>query len=378
MDRHFFDQDNEDYLYQSVRDKIIRDKQVDIDVNSNFRNMMSKLMNQVYQSKQDKTVDELNDICSNSINLFFVNIIDKKIKKHETKNNNQHSNIQDTKKMEDSSNNDDMFFKKLYDVLNSDEDNSELAEHFQGSGPSVSSKTQTLSTLVDKKDDNSVKKLLSNILSALNNQKSSGPKKKFLVIIDVLPTNADNTFSAWTDNDEITDIRCPLNTNLELINDCEVYLEFLSLQNTKSAPAADFCNIELCHSFVIEIDELTFDNSGIYSNNQDLGGTNKIVIPNETFGFNDNGFNEDVGGALSSGGAQGDVNPIGGAQPADPRLTSHIYKMKSNYLGKVGSDTYTTFKVSIKAQKSGTTTELTPLYAGTHARVQIGLLFKEI
>ena len=59
MNRQFFDPNNEDYLYQTVRDKIIRDKQVDIDVNSNFKNMMSKLMNQVYQSKQDKTIDEL-------------------------------------------------------------------------------------------------------------------------------------------------------------------------------------------------------------------------------------------------------------------------------------------------------------------------------
>jgi hypothetical protein len=383
MNRQFFDPNNEDYLYQTVRDKIIRDKQVDIDVNSNFKNMMSKLMNQVYQSKQDKTIDELNDICSNSINLFFVNIIDKKIKKHETKNNNEHSSIQDTAKMEDNSKNDDNFFRKLYDVLNSDEDNSELAEHFQGSGPSVSSKTQTVTTLVEKKDNNNTKQLLSNILSVLkssSNKQTGQIGKNRLIILDVLNSttvSAAGKYAFYNTNDKIENITCTLESTQKLVGVFEVYLEFLSLHNIKLGPGAEYgshtnANIEVCHTFLLNIDGLDLENNGILSNISEFTDST-IVIPNETYGYNDNAYDEDVG---SEGGATGDTS-------TNTKYTSHVYRLKSNYVGTVnygnGKD-LSKFVVTLRGQFRGLDVNTTEVLvaASDNGRVQIGLVFKQI
>ena len=86
---------------------------------------------------------------------------------------------------------------------------------------------------------------------------------------------------------------------------------------------------------------------------------------------------ESVGGTSSSGGAEGDSSNTSGGVPK----SSHVYKLKSNYLGLVGGgEKHHEFKITLTGTRRATNgARAVDLYAqGNDTRVQIGLLFKEV
>ena len=109
-----------------------------------------------------------------------------------------------------------------------------------------------------------------------------------LIVLDIQATTSGETLNNKTIN---------LNTPLILYKECDVILEFVSLHSLVTNGDKSIQNY---HCFMLEIKEFN-DYITTFSNNAAL--SNKIIIPNETFGFKDSDDSNIIhdGGSISSG-----------------------------------------------------------------------------
>ena len=332
----FLSPKNLESLYNSVQSTILTEKNIDIDSNSQFKSLIPKLAKQVYEKKTGLSLEELNEVCLKTVTIFFTNIIDKKLKKRE-ESTEPFQDYGESTDPTDGNKDDDDFFEKLKNNINNFENEDTLLEPFQDSG------------------------------NRNNNHRETYKEQKnpFIVVLDVMPLDENRDFTFWTINDEFKNRKCILNEKIELKTDCDIYMEFLLLNNAK-IETPSIGNIESIHSFVLDIPELTGQKT--ISNNQLL--SNNIIIPNDTYGYNDNAIGEDVGGA--NGGADGGIPPTG-------KLTSTTIKLKSNFICTQSPKTFSHFTVSLKGIPGPTQIPFDSPYlvAGSQeARFQVGLLFK--
>jgi hypothetical protein len=153
---------------------------------------------------------------------------------------------------------------------------------------------------------------------------------------------------AFTNNAEIS-FDVTLVDSLVLDKQCDVFLEFMSLQSlTKGSTDT---HLENLLSFVISIDELPMKTA---SNVVDLN--DKYIIPNESYGKSLNEIGEDTGGST---------------------LTSVNVKLKSNYMTTITPQTFNKFTIKIYGYTTGGALELLKS-SGTTGRVILGLLFKKV
>lgn len=132
----------------------------------------------------------------------------------------------------------------------------------------------------------------------------------------------------------------------KLDSPCDIYLEFISLNNLKTGAAGT--HLETANLFTLKIDQLPLKT---LSNNANL--FDKYVIPNETFGTSD----------------------IGGEGANADDATTYNIKLKSNYMCSVTPGDYNTFNITVQ-YLAGATYDY--LYGNTgNGRVVIGLYFKK-
>lgn len=107
-----------------------------------------------------------------------------------------------------------------------------------------------------------------------------------LIVLDIQATTSGETINNKTIN---------LNTPLILYKECDVILEFMSLHSLVTNGDKSIQNY---HCFMLEIKEFN-DYITTFSNNSAL--SNKIIIPNETFGFKDSDDSNIIhdGGSIS-------------------------------------------------------------------------------
>ena len=177
---------------------------------------------------------------------------------------------------------------------------------------------------------------------SLSSKSSNIEKEHNMVILDINPGATK----------EIKDFSCNLNTDLVITELCDVYLEYISLH---ALTGNDNKNIESFHTFLLKMAEIS---TKVISNNNQL--TDKFIIPNETYGINDNVA--DTAGGVDAGG--GLLAPI----------TSMVVKLKSNYVSTMYPKTIKTIKITLEGLKTDGTIET--IKCGTGGRLQIGLLFK--
>jgi hypothetical protein len=363
MEQQFLSTENLDRLYDSVQSTILTEKNIDIDNNSQFKSLIPKLAIQVYDKKQGLSLEELNEVCLKTVTIFFTNIINKKIKKRE-EDTESFEDYSESTYSNDGKKEDDDFFEKLKEAVDkSESENGKmLLEPFQN--------------MTENSDNNSS-----------YNPNNTPPIYKFkqdpfIVVLDVHPSNNDPN-SNLTINDEFKEIKCTLSETIKLTKKCNIYLEFLVLNELKQAEHVGSgsldSNIEAFHTFVLKINELKGQQT--ISNNTFFNGS--IVIPNDTYGYNENATGEIVG----IHGDPANVTPTGGGDgnPSDAngykKYTSHTIKLKSNFICTEGKGTFTTFTVSISgllASPNGISVPLTLAAASSNSRLQVGLLFKPI
>jgi hypothetical protein len=132
----------------------------------------------------------------------------------------------------------------------------------------------------------------------------------------------------------VTNISLNLVESVIIDKQCDVFLEFLTLQQ--------ITNLKDYNLLALKIDQLPVN---IGTTNKELMG--KYVFPNETFG--DGG--EDAGDA-----------------------NSYNIRLKSNYMTTVTPGKYSTFNITLSGLDGSTTA---PLTIATGGRITIGLFFKK-
>ena len=250
-------------------------------------------------------------------------------------------------------------------------------------------------------------------------------KKNQLIILDLNNTTA----SPIT----LTDFACNLQENLIISRETDVYLEFISLHAIHgNSTAATRLNLELFHCFTLNIKEFNRYYTS-YSNLSDLSG--QIIIPNDTFGYQDTSEEEIVDSGvvaaansgttiklsaessavddtynnyyvvITGGTNEGQVRKITNYSGGDniatvgewtttnpdttttynivkehtsrKVLTSHSVKLKSNFLFTMNPDKIQDLTITFKGLQQGNTITEDLYLADTNSRVQIGVLFRE-
>jgi hypothetical protein len=249
-------------------------------------------------------------------------------------------------------------------------------------------------------------------------------KRTQLIILDLNNTTASPI--------SLTDFACNLQDNLIISRETDVYLEFISLHAIHgNSTAATRLNLELFHCFTLNIKEFNRYYTS-YSNLSDLNG--QIIIPNDTFGYQDTSEEEIIDSGivaaadsattikfsaessavddtynnyyviLTGGTGEGQVRTITdyvgstkvatvGTWATNPDttttynilkehtsrkvLTSHSVKLKSNFLFTMNPDKIQDLTITFKGLQQGNTVTEDLYLADTNSRVQLGILFKE-
>ena len=249
-------------------------------------------------------------------------------------------------------------------------------------------------------------------------------KRTQLIILDLNNTT--------TSPISLTDFACNLQDNLIISRETDVYLEFISLHAIHgNSTAATRLNLELFHCFTLNIKEFNRYFTS-YSNRSDLSG--QIIIPNDTFGYQDTSEEEIIDSGvvaaadsattikfsaessavddtynnyyviLTGGTGEGQVRKITdyagstkvatvGTWVTNPDttttynilkehtsrkvLTSHSVKLKSNFLFTMNPDKIQDLTITFKGLQQGNTVTEDLYLADTNSRVQLGILFKE-
>jgi hypothetical protein len=247
-------------------------------------------------------------------------------------------------------------------------------------------------------------------------------KQNQIIILDLDNTTA-NPIS-------LTDFSCNLQDNLIISGETDVYLEFISLHNIHgNSTSASRINLETFHCFTLNIREFNRYYTS-FSNRSDLSG--QIIIPNDSFGYQDEGVEEIIDSGVAGGGSTTTIVLSSGSSSVDdfynnyyviitggtgegqirkitdyvgssltatvatwtatdttstynitkeptPRrvLTSQSVKLKSNFLFTMNPDKVQDLTVTFKGLQMGNTVTEDLYLADINSRVQIGILFKQ-
>ena len=145
-------------------------------------------------------------------------------------------------------------------------------------------------------------------------------------------------------NEGTTNLSLELTEPFIVDKPCDVFLEFLSLNNL----AVGTGHLETVNLFTLDVDELPLKT---LSTNATL--YDKYIIPNETFGTSD----------------------IGGESSANDTATTYNVRLKTNYMCSIVPQTFSKFNVKFRYLAGTTHDYLAALSGG--GRLVIGLYFRK-